>query len=148
MAQFVCGVAFCLALYVKPYAQPLHNRQFSLAIGTVISWQAVTTAVFANPQAFTKIESNGVGVGLVIFSLVTLAYGISASAKAGEKPFAREKKDPAEPSFWKSQSLFSKSFRRESRGFNVRTTVQKGTSTTEDSHEKASSSLKPLAGAV
>ena len=148
MAQFVCGVAFCLALYVIPYAQPLHNRQFSLAIGTVISWQAVTTAVFANPQAFTKIESNGVGVGLVIFSLVTLAYGISASAKAGEKPFAREKKDPAEPSFWKSQSLFSKSFRRESRGFNVRTTVQKGTSTTEDSHEKASSSLKPLAGAV
>lgn len=139
MAQMLCGVAFCLALYVKPYAQPLHNRQFSLAIGTVISWLAVTTAVFANPQAFTNTESSGVGAGLVIFSLVTLAYAISASAKAGEKPFAREKKDPDEPSFWKSQSMFLKSFKRA----DVQTT-QKGTSTTEDNDEKASS-LKPLA---
>ena len=139
MAQMLCGVAFCLALYVKPYAQPLHNRQFSLAIGTVISWLAVTTAVFANPQAFTNTESSGVGAGLVIFSLVTLAYAISASAKAGEKPFAREKKDPDEPSFWKSQSMFLKSFKR----IDVQTT-QKGTSTTEDNDEKASS-LKPLA---
>jgi predicted outer membrane repeat protein len=139
MAQMLCGVAFSLALYVKPYAQPLHNRQFSLAIGTVISWLAVTTAVFANPQAFTNTESSGVGAGLVIFSLVTLAYAISASAKAGEKPFAREKKDPDEPSFWKSQSMFLKSFKRA----DVQTT-QKGTSTTEDNDEKASS-LKPLA---
>jgi predicted outer membrane repeat protein len=139
MAQMLCGVAFCLALYVKPYAQPLHNRQFSLAIGTVISWLAVTTAVFANPQAFTNTESSGVGAGLVIFSLVTLAYAISASAKAGEKPFAREKKDPDEPSFWKSQSMFLKSFKRS----DVQTT-KKGTSTTEDNDEKASS-LKPLA---
>jgi predicted outer membrane repeat protein len=139
MAQMLCGVAFCLALYVKPYAQPLHNRQFSLAIGTVISWLAVTTAVFANPQAFTNTESSGVGAGLVIFSLVTLAYAISASAKAGEKPFAREKKDPDEPSFWKSQPMFLKSFKR----IDVQTT-QKGTSTTEDNDEKASS-LKPLA---
>jgi hypothetical protein len=139
MAQMLCGVAFCLALYVKPYAQPLHNRQFSLAIGTVISWLAVTTAVFANPQAFTNTESSGVGAGLVIFSLVTLAYAISASAKAGEKPFAREKKDPDEPSFWKSQSMFLKSLKRT----DVQTT-QKGTSTTEDNDEKASS-LKPLA---
>ena len=139
MAQMLCGVAFCLALYVKPYAQPLHNRQFSLAIGTVISWLAVTTAVFANPQAFTNTESSGVGAGLVIFSLVTLAYAISASAKAGEKPFARAKKDPDEPSFWKSQPMFLKSFKR----IDVQTT-QKGTSTTEDNDEKASS-LKPLA---
>jgi hypothetical protein len=111
-----------------------------LAIGTVISWLAVTTAVFANPQAFTNTESSGVGAGLVIFSLVTLAYAISASAKAGEKPFAREKKDPDEPSFWKSQSMFlMKSLKRT----DVQTT-QKGTSTTEDNDEKASS-LKPLA---
>ena len=152
MAQMLCGIAFCLALYVKPYAQPLHNRQFSLAIGTVISWLAVTTAVFANPKAFTNTESSGVGAGLVIFSLVTLAYAVSASAKAGEKPFARgEKRDPDEPSFWKSQSLlFTKSFRKSSRS-NVQTTQQKGTSTTEDKNDnddERASSMKPLATAA
>jgi hypothetical protein len=141
-----------LALYVKPYAQPLHNRQFSLAIGTVISWLAVTTAVFANPKAFTNTESSGVGAGLVIFSLLTLAYAVSASAKAGEKPFARgEKRDPYAPSFWKSQSLlFTKSFRKSSRS-NVQTTQQKGTSTTEDKNDnddERASSMKPLATAA
>jgi predicted outer membrane repeat protein len=110
MAQMLCGSAFCLALYIKPYGQPLHNRQFSLAIGTVISWLACAVAVFANPLAFTSGESNGVGAALVIFSLVTLAYGISASAQAGEKPFTRGERNKdgdseEKPSFWKSQSL-------------------------------------------
>ena len=73
MAQFVCGVAFCLACHVKPYGNRCTTANSHWPSSTVISWQAVTTAVFANPQAFTKIESNGVGVGLVIFSLVTLA---------------------------------------------------------------------------
>ena len=51
---------------------------------------------------------------------------MSASAKAVRKAIKRvREKDPAEPSFWKSQSLFSESFRRESRGFCVRTTVRR-----------------------
>jgi len=84
LAQFFIGALFIAILSVRPYKKPLHNVQYSLAIGVIFAMITLSANVFNAVGTYTEKEKTAVAGFSVAASSIALLAAAIVSIVRGE----------------------------------------------------------------